>query len=136
VTKYEKPVTAPSGDESRKSSQKPWFVYLQGGPGFGCKPPQDFALTNVVLEKGYQMLYLDQRGTGMSTPLSAATLALQGDVHRQVDYAKLFRADNIVRDCEAIRKTLTADYPNELKKYVIPLNYHNIQPVPHTQMRI
>ncbi|KAM3065986.1 hypothetical protein ACMFMG_009793 [Clarireedia jacksonii] len=119
VTKYEKPITVTSEEESRKSSQKPWFVYLQGGPGFGCGPPQDYTLTNIVLEKGYQMLYLDQRGTGMSTPLSAATLALQGDVHRQVDYAKLFRADNIVRDCEAVRKTLTADYPNELKKWSI-----------------
>jgi hypothetical protein len=65
------------------------------------------------------MLYLDQRGTGLSTPISAATLALQGDIHRQADYLKLFRADSIVKDCEAIRKTLTEDYPSELKKWSI-----------------
>lgn len=63
------------------------------------------------------MLYLDQRGTGLSTPVSAATLALQGDVHRQADYLKLFRADSIVKDCEAIRRTLTEDYPEPLKKW-------------------
>jgi len=65
------------------------------------------------------MLYLDQRGTGLSTPVSAATLALQGDVKKQADYLKLFRADSIVKDCEAIRKTLTADYPEELKKWSV-----------------
>ena len=65
------------------------------------------------------MLYLDQRGTGLSTPISAGTLALQGDVHRQADYLKLFRADSIVSDCEAVRKTLTEDYPAELKKWSV-----------------
>ena len=55
----------------------------------------------------------------MSTPVSAATLALQGDVHRQADYLKLFRADSIVKDCEAIRRTLTENYPEPLKKWSI-----------------
>jgi hypothetical protein len=96
VTKYEKAAAPLSNEENRKRSYKPWMVYLQGGPGFGCQPPQDSPMTNVILEKGYQMLYLDNRGTGLSTPISAATLALQGDVHRQADYLKLFRADSIV----------------------------------------
>ncbi|PSS23143.1 hypothetical protein M430DRAFT_98010 [Amorphotheca resinae ATCC 22711] len=87
--------------------------------GCPCAPPQDSYITNAVLDKGYQMLYLDQRGTGLSTPISAATLALQGDINRQADYLKLFRADSIVKDCEAIRKTLTEDYPTELKKWSI-----------------
>jgi pimeloyl-ACP methyl ester carboxylesterase len=76
-------------------------------------------ITNAILDRGYQMLYLDQRGTGLSTPISADTLALQGDAQKQADYLKHFRADNIVRDCEAIRKTLTEDYPSELKKWSI-----------------
>ncbi|KAH8815008.1 Alpha/Beta hydrolase protein [Xylogone sp. PMI_703] len=92
---------------------------LPGGPGCAPPPPQDGPITNVVLDKGYQMLYLDQRGTGRSTPISATTLALQGDVNLQANYLLHFRADNIVRDCEAIRKTLTADYPPELKKWSI-----------------
>ncbi|KAI9736873.1 MAG: hypothetical protein M1818_005924 [Claussenomyces sp. TS43310] len=76
-------------------------------------------LTELVLDRGYQMLYVDQRGTGLSTTVSAATLALQGDVKKQIDYLKLFRADNIVRDCEAIRQALTWDYPLELKKWSV-----------------
>ncbi|CAL3964099.1 hypothetical protein PZA11_001535 [Diplocarpon coronariae] len=119
VFRTEKPITVISEEERRKKSQKPWFVYLQGGPGYQCAPPQNSPITNIVLEKGYQMLYLDQRGTGLSTPISAATLALQGDAHRQADYLKLFRADSIVKDCEAIRKTLTEDYPSELKKWSV-----------------
>jgi hypothetical protein len=70
------------------------------------------------LDKGYQILYLDQRGTGLSSPVTAQTLALQGDIHRQADFLKLFRADNIVKDCEAIRKTLTDGYPEHLKKWL------------------
>lgn len=89
---------------------------MQGCP---CGPPQESPVTSIVLDKGYQMLFLDQRGTGLSTPASSATLALQGDIHKQADYLKLFRADSIVKDCEAIRKCLTADYPDELKKWSI-----------------
>lgn len=62
-----------------------------------------------------QVLFLDQRGTGLSSPISAATLALQGTAIKQAEYLKKFRADNIVRDCESVRKCLTACYP-EYKK--------------------
>jgi pimeloyl-ACP methyl ester carboxylesterase len=115
VARHEKPAAVFTEEERRKKAQKPWFVYLQGGPGMGCPTPQDSPITNTILDKGYQLLFLDQRGTGISSPITAATLALQGDAHRQADYLKLFRADNIVKDCEAIRKTLTLDYPTELK---------------------
>lgn len=63
------------------------------------------------------MLFLDQRGMGLSTPVTARTLALQGDIKEQVNYLKLFRADTAVKDWEAIRKCLTADYPEEKKKW-------------------
>ena len=119
VIRYEKPAATALEEDNRKSSQKPWFVYLQGGPGISCPAPQDMGLTDIVLNKGYQMLYLDQRGTGLSTPVSAATLALEGDVQRQADYLKLFRADSIVKDCEAIRKSLTEGYPEQLKKWSV-----------------
>jgi pimeloyl-ACP methyl ester carboxylesterase len=65
------------------------------------------------------MLYLDQRGTGLSSPITADTLALKGNIQQQADYLKYFRADNIVQDCEAVRKTLTANYPTELKKWSV-----------------
>jgi len=72
-----------------------------------------------VLDRGYEMFYLDQRGTGLSTPITAATLQMQSDSDAQAKYLQLFRADSIVKDCEAIRQALTADYPEEKKKWSI-----------------
>lgn len=105
--------------EVQKKSQKPWFVFLQGGPGWGCRPPQDMPIIDFALDRGYQVLLLDQRGTGLSTPVTADTLAIHGSIEKQADYLKLFRADSIVEDCEAIRKILTFHYPAELKKWTI-----------------
>jgi pimeloyl-ACP methyl ester carboxylesterase len=70
-----------------------------------------------MLDNGYQMLYLDPRGTGLSTPISASTLHRIGSVQQQVDYMRFFRADSIVRDAEAIRQALTADEPEEKRKW-------------------
>ena len=65
------------------------------------------------------MLWLDQRGTGLSTPVTASTLQMRGYNDVQAKYLKLYRADSIVRDCEAVRQALTADYPEEKKKWSI-----------------
>lgn len=43
------------------------------------------------------MLFLDQRGTGMSSTISAGTLARQGKPEEQAAYLRHFRADNIGR---------------------------------------
>ncbi|KAI9710559.1 MAG: hypothetical protein M1820_002695 [Bogoriella megaspora] len=115
--KAEKPAD-PEEDEPKKK-QLPWMVYLQGGPGFECRPPQANSYTNFILDKGYQLLFLDQRGTGLSTPISASTLGLRGDDPVQADYLKSFRADNIVRDCEAIRQALTSEYPESKRKWSV-----------------
>lgn len=117
VIKHEVGAVTLSDKELKEKSQKPWLVYLQGGPGFGCRPPQQMSLTKLILDRGYQMLYLDQRGTGLSTPITAATLAKQGSAQAQADYLKLFRADSIVKDLEMIRQALTEDYPDEKKKW-------------------
>ncbi|KAG8630327.1 hypothetical protein KVT40_001946 [Elsinoe batatas] len=86
----------------------PYLVYLNGGPGHACHPPQSYPFTPTLLDKGYTLLFLDQRGTGLSTPISASTLAQRGDMDVQARHLKLYRADNIVRDLEAIRLALTA----------------------------
>ncbi|KAK2744468.1 hypothetical protein FQN55_006795 [Onygenales sp. PD_40] len=109
----------PALDIEKDLKPLPWFVYLQGGPGMSCSPPQDIGWVQMVLDRGYQVLLLDQRGTGLSTPISAATLALQGAPAKQAEYLKNFRADNIVRDCEAIRQLFTAEYPQDKKKWSI-----------------
>ncbi|KAE8373728.1 Alpha/Beta hydrolase protein [Aspergillus bertholletiae] len=106
-------------EAAKDDKQLPWLVYLQGGPGFGCRPPQENGWVGSALDKGYQVLFLDQRGTGLSSTISAATLALKGNAIKQAEYLKNFRADNIVRDCEAIRKCLTVDYPEDKQKWSI-----------------
>jgi len=67
------------------------------GPGMeaSLQPPSNSGMLKVLMDKGYQVLQLDQRGTGLSTPISAGTLVERGDIDEQVEYLKLFRADNI-----------------------------------------
>ncbi|ODM15078.1 hypothetical protein SI65_09574 [Aspergillus cristatus] len=112
-------LSKPAEPEKNGDKQLPWMVYLQGGPGMGCRAPQDYAWIGPVVDKGYQVLLLDQRGTGLSSTVTADTLARQGNAIRQAEYLKKFRADNIVRDCEAIRRCLTADYPEDKRKWSV-----------------
>lgn len=53
----------------------------------------------------------------MSSPISVAGLAQKGNDSAQAAYLKHFRADNIVRDAEAIRLALTTDQPEAKKKW-------------------
>ncbi|KAI1426926.1 Alpha/Beta hydrolase protein [Xylaria sp. FL1777] len=112
ATKYERPIV-----ESTEVVQRPYLVYLQGGPGFGTPAPQDSTLSKHMLDRGYELLLLDQRGTGFSCPISAHTLARVGGPQEQADYLKLFRADTLVKDSEAVRLCLTKDFPPEKKKW-------------------
>lgn len=50
VERNEKPVLA-----SQEDKQRPWFLYLQGGPGFGCKSPASIGWVDTVLDKGYKV---------------------------------------------------------------------------------
>lgn len=81
------------------------MLYLQGGPGFECDLEGSLHISSVIHEHGYQTLWLDPRGTGLSTPFSAELVEGQSDAEI-FNYLKHFRADNIVRDCEAIREIL------------------------------
>ncbi|GHF93458.1 alpha/beta fold hydrolase [Streptomyces thermodiastaticus] len=89
----------------------PWLLYLQGGPGFGANRfiGKQAWLGRALQE--YRVLLLDQRGTGRSTPANRQTLPLRGGPAEQADYLTHFRADSIVRDCEAIRPRLTGGAP-------------------------
>ncbi|MFD8020145.1 alpha/beta fold hydrolase [Streptomyces lavendulae] len=89
----------------------PWLLYLEGGPGFGARR---FTGRQAWLERAlrdHRVLLLDQRGTGRSTPANRQTLPLRGTPGRQAEYLAHFRADSIVRDCEAIRPALTGGAP-------------------------
>ena len=110
-----KPIVA----ESDPPKQLPWLLFLQGGPGGACAPVRQGSWTSFFLDKGYKLLFMDQRGTGLSTTITTETLIKRGDPQAQADYLKHFRADNIIRDAEAIRKVLTKYYPTINKKWSI-----------------
>ncbi|MEU9170570.1 alpha/beta fold hydrolase [Streptomyces sp. NPDC048420] len=97
---------------SDKAGQNlPWLVYLQGGPGFGANRFVGKGAWFGRALKEYRVLLLDQRGTGHSTPANRQTLPLRGGPAEQADYLAHFRADSIVRDCEAIRPEVTGGVP-------------------------
>ena len=81
-------------------SHAPALLYLQGGPGFPA-PRQRFEWVTHALSRGYQVVLLDQRGTGRSTRIDAATPSL-------IDAKVLtqLRADEIVADAEALREEM------------------------------
>ncbi|KAI1176757.1 alpha/beta-hydrolase [Nemania sp. FL0916] len=112
AVKYERPIV-----ESTEVVQRPYLLFLQGGPGHGTPPPQDSTLSKHMLDRGYELLLLDQRGTGFSCPISARMLARVGGPKKQADYLKHFRADTLVKDSEAVRLCLTSDFPEEKKKW-------------------
>ena len=118
--RHEVPV-GPMSEEARK--HLPYMVYIPGGPGMGCPPPQDMlSLTNFFLDKGYQMLYFDHRGMGLSSPITAQSITSRGSPTIQAAYLKFFRAPHAVRDLEAMRLCLTAananasDHPSQSQK--------------------
>lgn len=97
---------------SDKANQdQPWLVYLQGGPGFGANRFVGKGAWLGRALKEYRVLLLDQRGTGHSAPANRQTLPLRGTAAEQADYLTHFRADSIVRDCEAIRREVTGGAP-------------------------
>ncbi|MBA9049795.1 MULTISPECIES: alpha/beta fold hydrolase [Streptomyces] len=98
-----------AGDKADK--ELPWLLYLQGGPGFGANR---FIGRQAWLDRAldeYRVLLLDQRGTGSSTPATRQTLPQRGGPAAQADYLAHFRADSIVRDCEAVRAEVTGGAP-------------------------
>lgn len=102
---YAREVVAPG----REDAHLPYLVYFQGGPGSAA--PRPTAATGWLGRalQDYRVLLLDQRGTGLSTPVTAQTLVHLGSAQAQADYLMHFRADNIVRDAEAIRQQLLGD---------------------------
>lgn len=87
----------------------PYLVYFQGGPGSGAPRPTDNSGWWKRALQEYRVLMLDQRGTGRSTPVLAQTLAHFPTPQAQAAYLLHFRADNIVRDAELIRRQLIGE---------------------------
>ncbi|MEV6984391.1 alpha/beta fold hydrolase [Sphaerisporangium sp. NPDC051017] len=98
-------------DPVRAGEDLPWLLFLQGGPGGKSPRPTrpDGWLAHAL--RTHRVLLLDQRGTGRSTPVTAATAARLGD--GLAAYLRNFRADAIVADAEHIRRALCGDRPWE-----------------------
>ena len=100
ITVFAREVAAPEGRD------RPFLVFLQGGPGMEASRPTAHPSAPGWLEralKDYRVLMLDQRGTGRSTPVGA----LSGmSAEEQASYLACFRADSIVKDAEFIRSEL------------------------------
>ena len=101
ITVFAREVVTPAHEHD----DRPWLVYLQGGPGF--EAPRLLKLIDETwwerALQDYRLLLLDQRGTGRSTPVGSLPDMSAQD---QAEYLTHFRADSIVRDAEAIRTEL------------------------------
>jgi pimeloyl-ACP methyl ester carboxylesterase len=99
ITVFSREVAAPDGQD------RPYLVFLQGGPGFEAtrptSPPSGWMKRAVA---DYRVLLLDQRGTGRSTPVG--TVVPGATAADQAAYLTHLRADSIVRDAELIRAEL------------------------------
>ncbi len=99
LTVFAREAAAPDGTD------RPFLVFLQGGPGFEAPRPVTAAsypwLSRAL--RDYRVLLLDQRGTGRSSPVGR----LDGkNAEEQAGYLRHFRADAIVRDAELVRRAL------------------------------
>ena len=81
----------------------PWLLFLQGGPGGRGNRLASLGGWSKAAARDFRILMLDQRGTGLSTPVDRNTLPLRGTAEAQAAYLEHFRADSIVADAELIR---------------------------------
>jgi len=113
----------------------PFLVYLQGGPGFESPRPVSHSGWLKVALESYQVLLLDQRGTGMSSPITHGSLAAIGSSSLKADFLKFFRADSIVRDAEEIRKVFMGKVhigPNGIPchcQWILPCHCGSVLPM-------
>ncbi|MFB8371453.1 alpha/beta fold hydrolase [Pseudarthrobacter sp. NPDC055928] len=89
-----------------EAEELPWLLFLQGGPGGRGNRLASLGGWNKAAARDFRILMLDQRGTGLSTPLDRNTLPLHGTAEEQAGYLEHFRADSIVADAELIRAAL------------------------------
>ena len=102
ISVFAREVVAPE----REHDNLPMLVFFQGGPGSQSPRPTDNGGWIGRALKEFRVLLLDQRGTGLSTPVNHQTLARFKTAREQADYLKFFRADSIVQDAEFIRAQL------------------------------
>ncbi|HEX4226171.1 MAG TPA: alpha/beta fold hydrolase, partial [Pseudonocardiaceae bacterium] len=103
ITVFAREVADPDGRD------RPFLVFLTGGPGFESPRPTRNPSAPDFLDRAlrdYRVLFLDQRGTGRSTPVGSLPGMTAAE---QAEYLTHFRADAIVADLEWIRRELNVD---------------------------
>ena len=107
LTVYAREITrAEGGAAPVDPTARPPLVFLQGGPG--CEAPRPSADAGLgwigaILEH-YRLILVDQRGTGASTPVDRPDAG--GDAAGTARLLSHMRADEIVEDCEDLRRGL------------------------------
>jgi pimeloyl-ACP methyl ester carboxylesterase len=91
--------------EHADDAKRPVVIWFQGGPGFEIAYPEHRGGWLEQLLTRYRVVLLDQRGTGLSTPLEARALPMSDPVALAA-YLRNFRQDSIVRDADRLRATL------------------------------
>lgn len=95
-----------SAHSEEQAAELPWLLFLQGGPGGRGNRFASLGGWSKAAAQDFRILMLDQRGTGLSSPIDRNTLPLQGPAVDQAAYLEHFRADSIVADAELIRDAL------------------------------
>ena len=93
----------------KEKENQPYLIFFQGGPGY--QSPRPICISGWIKRacEDYKVLLIDQRGTGLSTPICSRSFEGRSD-QEIADYLTHFRADNIVRDAEEIRKIIIGDH--------------------------
>lgn len=91
-------------DPARHCDDLPLLLFLQGGPGGANPRPLERSGWIEEAVKDYRVILIDQRGTGLSTPVDGQVIADRGA--GGADFLACFRADSIVRDLEHVRAHL------------------------------
>jgi pimeloyl-ACP methyl ester carboxylesterase len=96
--------------ELRKTRENdlPFLIYLQGGPGFEVARPSSLNGWQTAAIESFNIILLDQRGTGQSTPFESSMTQEHSD-EDVAEYLCHFRADSIVKDAERLRAELLSD---------------------------
>jgi pimeloyl-ACP methyl ester carboxylesterase len=102
LTLFYRVVTAPD----KVPADLPLLIFLQGGPGGQGPRPLTATDEGWIGEaiKHFRVVLPDQRGTGRSSLVTAASVQRVGGARVQADYLKRFLADSIIADFEYLRR--------------------------------